>query len=90
MDFSQNSRVLQTNCTSYEILFWDAKTGKQDAKGASNNRDEQWATWTLTQGWPVQGVYPPFSDGLDVNAVDRSADSKVVATGDDFGLVKLF
>jgi len=26
----------------------------------------------------------------DVNAVDRSPDGKILATGDDFGLVKLF
>jgi microtubule-associated protein-like 6 len=26
----------------------------------------------------------------DINAVDRSPDGKVLATGDDFGLVKLF
>ena len=89
-DFAKNSRTLQSACTSYELLYWDARTGKQDTKGASNNRDEPWSSWTCTLGWPVQGVYPPCSDGLDVNAVDRSSDGQFLVTGDDFSYIKLF
>ncbi|CAM9949274.1 unnamed protein product, partial [Phaeothamnion confervicola] len=50
----------------------------------------RWATWTLPLGWPSQGIFPPGSDGTDVNAVCRSPDGSVLATGDDFGTVKLF
>lgn len=38
----------------------------------------------------MQGIYPPASMTDDVNAVDRSPDGQVLATGDDFGFVKLF
>ena len=38
----------------------------------------------------MQGIWPEGADGTDVNAVCRSHDKKVLATGDDFGLVKLF
>ena len=41
-------------------------------------------------GWPVQGVYPPCSDGLDVNSLERSHDGQFIVTGDDFSFVKLF
>ena len=90
LDFSVDSNVLQSTCTSYELLYWDVKSGKQDTRGASGNRDEKWNTWSCTLGWPVQGIYPPCSDGLDVNSVDRAYKSDVIATGDDFGGVKLF
>ena len=90
LDFSEDETVLQSNCTSYEILYWNVKTGKQDTRGASNNRDENWASWTCVLGWPVQGIYPPCSDGTDVNSVDRAHNSNIIATGDDFGLIKLF
>lgn len=90
LDFSKDGRVLMSNCTSYEILFWDTESCKQDTRGASNNRDEEWSTWTCTLGWPVQGVFPPCSDGTDVNSVDRCKKSGVIATGDDFGKVNLF
>ena len=40
--------------------------------------------------WPVQGIWPPFADGTDVNSVHRSPDNRLLATADDFGRVKLF
>ena len=36
------------------------------------------------------GVFPPGSDFTDVNATCRSKDGSLLASGDDFGLVKLF
>jgi len=42
-----------SNCTSYNILFFDVRTGKHNPSGASSLRDEKWATWTCTLGWPV-------------------------------------
>lgn len=41
-------------------------------------------------GWPVQGIFPPCSDGTDINSVDRTKDGSVCVTGDDFGTIKLF
>jgi microtubule-associated protein-like 6 len=79
-----------SNCTSYEILFFDTKTGKNLPSGASAFRNETWNTWTCTLGWPVQGIWPPFANGTDINSVDRSPDGIVLATADDFGKVKLF
>ncbi len=42
-------------------------------------RDTQFATWTCNLGFPVMGIFPPFSDGTDVNSVDRSKDQQVRA-----------
>ena len=53
-------------------------------------KNEPWATWTCTLGWPVQGIWPPCADGSDINCIERSPDGSVVATGDDFRTVKLF
>ena len=89
IDFTADSRYLQSNCGAYELLFWDVQTGKQE-KSASKMRDKQWATWTCTLGWPVQGIWPAEADGTDVNAVDRSSDQSTLVTADDFGQVKLF
>ncbi len=62
--------------------------------GASALRDEKWASWTCTLGWPVQGIWPECADGTDINAVDRShgkikAGYHILARGDDFGNVSL-
>lgn len=89
IDFSANSKYLQTNCGAYELLFWDVRNGKQ-ITSASSLRDQDWETWTCTLGWPVQGIWPPEADGTDVNSVDRSPNKSLLATADDFGKVKLF
>lgn len=90
MDFSKESLVLQSTAAGAgELLFWNVVTLKQ-IPSASAVRDVVWATWSCPYGWPVQGIWAPGSDGSDINAVSRSDDRDVVATGDDFGLVKLF
>jgi microtubule-associated protein-like 6 len=89
IDFSQNSKYLQSNSGDYELMFWDVRNGKQ-ITSASSLRDKEWETWTCTIGWPVQGIWPPEADGTDINSVDRSPDQQLLATADDFGKVKLF
>ena len=38
----------------------------------------------------MQGIWPAFADGTDVNAVCRSNSSKLLGYADDFGKVKVF
>lgn len=71
-DVSRDSCYLQSTCGAYELLFWDLNTGKQITSGATMLRDERWATWTSTLGWPVQGIYPKCTDGTFIHSVDRS------------------
>lgn len=85
MDFSLDSQMLQT----YDNWF-DMETGKNDKPSSIKWKNETWNTWTRTEGWHVSGIYPFGASGEDINAVDRSFDRKVLATADDFGLVKLF
>jgi WD40 repeat protein len=54
IDFSRNSKYLQSNSGDYELMFWDVRNGKQ-ITSASSLRDKEWETWTCTIGWPVQG-----------------------------------
>ena len=90
LDFSVNSEVIQSTSLSYELLYHNLNNGMHDPKGASGNKDEGWASWTCTLGWPVQGIWPPCSDGSDINSVKRSPSGRVLATTDDFSQVKLF
>lgn len=91
-DFSEDSQHLQSNCGAYELLYSKASSG-QHVTSATSMRDVNWATWTCTLGWPVQGIWPPCSDGTDINAVSRNNKTKRgawIVTGDDFGLVKMY
>ena len=83
LDFSADSKWLQTTCGAYELLFWDVRSPTPGAPytkakpqrirqqgNATAMRDVDWHTWTCTLGWPVQGIWPKCADGTDINAVD--------------------
>ena len=95
MDWSLDSQGIHTNDLSYEILYYNIGSMKQDPGGVSSFRDEPWASWTLPLGWPVQGIWPPGVDGSDINACDRSTGMhpdgyQLIASADDFSKVKVF
>ena len=94
IDWSVDSRFIHSTCQAYELLFFDTN-GQQITRGATMFRDEDWATWTATLGWPVQGIWRSEMDGSDINMVDRSQKSfdsgyRVLACAEDTGLVRLY
>ena len=89
IDISSCGQYIQSNCSAYEILYSDTTHGKQ-LTSASELKDVKWDTWTCTIGWPVKSIWTKGMDGTDINAVCRSRTSHLLATGDDFGKVKLF
>jgi len=90
LDWSTDSKHIQSICGAYELLFFNAETGTQMPNGATALRDEQWATFTVKLGWPVQGVFPSGTDGSHINGVDRSKSNDLIATADDYGLVNIY
>ena len=40
IDFTEDGKFLHSNSTSYDLLFWDASTGKHLTSGASQFCDE--------------------------------------------------
>eukprot|EP00983_Pelagomonas_calceolata_P121532 1160808-Pelagomonas_calceolata.AAC.12 len=40
----------------------------QPAQVRQNQRDTMWHTWTVTQGFPVMGIWRPDNDGTDINS----------------------
>eukprot|EP00606_Chrysophyceae_sp_TOSAG23-5_P000614 GSChrysophyteH2.ASY1.ANO1.813.1 assembled CDS len=89
LDLSANGRYMQSNCSAYELLFCDTTTGSQ-VVNADELKDVPWDSWTCTLGWPVQGIWATGMDGSDINTVSRSSSGHLVATGDDFGKIRLF
>ena len=53
-------------------------------------KDMEWASHSCIISFETIGIWPEGADGTDVNNCTRSSDSKLLATGDDFGKVKLF
>ena len=68
LDWSSDGRIIQSNCGAYEILYWDVKSGRQIRSTMDSlEADTSWSTWTCVLGFPVMGIWPPSSDGTDVN-----------------------
>ncbi|KAF4802612.1 hypothetical protein TURU_023792 [Turdus rufiventris] len=89
IDWSVDSKFLQTNDGAGERLFYKMPSGKH-----LTSKDEikgiHWASWTCVIGSEVSGIWPKYTNITDVNSVDGNYSSSVLVTGDDFGLVKLF
>uniref|UniRef100_A0A8C6PPX7 EMAP like 5 n=1 Tax=Nothobranchius furzeri TaxID=105023 RepID=A0A8C6PPX7_NOTFU len=88
MDWSTESKFLQTNDGSGRRLFYRMPSGKE-----VTNKEElklvQWASWTSVLGPEVNGIWPKYSDINDINSVDANFNNQVLVTADDYGLVKL-
>uniref|UniRef100_A0A671NSJ5 Echinoderm microtubule-associated protein-like 2 n=1 Tax=Sinocyclocheilus anshuiensis TaxID=1608454 RepID=A0A671NSJ5_9TELE len=89
LDWSTDSQFIVTNSGDYEILFWEASSGKH-ITSADAVRNLEWATSTCVLGFSVFGIWPEGADGTDINAVCRSHGNNLLASADDFGKVHLF
>uniref|UniRef100_A0A1B0C8Z4 Uncharacterized protein n=2 Tax=Lutzomyia longipalpis TaxID=7200 RepID=A0A1B0C8Z4_LUTLO len=89
LDWSEDSKVFRTNSGDYELLFWNPTTCRQ-MTNPSSLRDNAWATHSCTLTFESLGIWPENADGTDVNTAARSHDAKLMATGDDWGKVKLY
>ncbi|KAG1662874.1 Echinoderm microtubule-associated protein-like 1 [Nymphon striatum] len=89
LDWSFDSTYIQSNAGDYEILYWNAAVCRQ-VTNSSITRDIQWASQSCSLGFNVVGIWPEGADGSDINTCARTNEKHLLATGDDFGKVKLF
>lgn len=87
LDWTTDSQTLVVNSQAYELMWLDV--GSKSRLNASGAKDLDYATYTCTLGFAVQGIWPGV-DYTDVNSTCRSNDRQIIATGDDFGKVNIF
>jgi microtubule-associated protein-like 6 len=84
-------KLIMTNSGAKEQLFYEAPRGTRITSIKTTDIEKMdWFTWTGVLGLVCEGIWPPATDVTDVNSTDLTKDKKILATGDDFGLVKLF
>lgn len=88
--FFFSGKLLVTNSGAKEQLFFEAPRGKRITLKSTEVEKQKWHSWTGVLGVTCDGVWPPKCDVTDVNASALSRDGRLLATGDDFGFVKLF
>ncbi len=89
-DWSWDSQYIRSVCGAYELLFFNAKTGKHLPSGASDTIYVEWDSHSVKLGWNVEGIYPIGVDGTHINSVDHCRTHELIATGDDYGLVNVY
>lgn len=88
LDWDSQSTTLVTNSAAFELVYVNVPTGS--VMKASSCAETEWHTWTSVFGFPVKGIASGFGETIDVSAVCRSADGKVLAVGDCMGKVRLY
>ena len=88
LDWDVTSTNLVTNSSNFELIYVNVITSS--VVKASVFADTEWHTWTSVFGFNVKGLTLSFGDSIDVNAVCRSYNKKVLAIGDDYANVKLY
>ncbi len=93
-DFSDDSKYLQSMGDDQNLYFFNAGTA-QSMSNLSAMKDIKFSTLvsgahSCCYGWGTAGAFSAKDDGSNVRATCRSASGHLLATGDDFGNVKLF
>jgi WD40 repeat protein len=86
MDWSSDSRSLQTSGESQELMFWDVET-QQEFDSMAASRDIEWESYTCTIGWPVQGM---VGSGFLNTACQRSLSNHLLVSTNTDSIVRLF
>ncbi|TPX51863.1 hypothetical protein SeMB42_g00535 [Synchytrium endobioticum] len=87
IDWSADSRHMQTNAADGDLRFWAMPDGTPAAPAAV--ADAQWSTYSCVRAPPVLGIWGGGMDAPDVTTVCRNPAHTCCASGDDSALVKL-
>ena len=90
LDWGNDNDRLVCNSLAFELKYVSIEAKGVVASSSCVYDNDLWHTWTCLFGFPVQGIWPPAATGYIVNYTCRSQNQKIIATGDDFSLVKLF
>jgi len=89
MDWSNDSKYIQSDSSDCEILYWNAKDIVQVTK-LDELKSVRWDTWSLILGWPVQSIWESGWSNSTINAVARDKREKLLVTADDNSEIRLF
>jgi len=93
IQWSEDGKMVKTLTRDYEIAHWIVDSANRSLRFYPHIPDPDDTPWhgdPLVAGWDVQGCYQAEWDGTDLNDITMTEDQTIIATGDDFGCVRLF
>ncbi|KAF7252518.1 Echinoderm microtubule-associated protein-like 6 [Varanus komodoensis] len=91
--YKKTGECSKSSINSYKLMMVQenaSSTGCHHLTSKDEVKGLLWASWTCVMGPDVNGIWPKYSNTIDINSVDGNYNNAVLVTGDDFGLVKLF
>ncbi|KAL5014035.1 hypothetical protein ScPMuIL_008305 [Solemya velum] len=89
LDWSSDSRYIQSLSSEYDQLFWDVDS-HACINSASSMRDTDWSTLTCTLNHSLIGPWSNLKKGEQLNVIDRSHYRDFIVTGDNRGRIRLY
>ncbi|ETO12300.1 HELP domain containing protein, partial [Reticulomyxa filosa] len=92
LQWSTDGKIVKCLTRDYEVVHWLLDFNKKTAEFSTKIPDPDHIEWhndPLVAGWDVQGLYQRGWDGTDLNSVAVTSDRSLIASGDDFGTVRL-
>ena len=89
-DWTRDGKIIQINSGARERLFYEIPSCKRITPDKATVAKMDWCRWTTLLGPESEGIWPPYTNVTDINSTCTTNDMNIIATGDDFGLVKLF
>ena len=88
LDWSSDSKYIQINTDDWHISFFQLPKGNEIAEPPAGR--VKWASLSCILSKEINGIWPAYAEKTDIDAVSTSHSDQLLATGDDFGMVKLF
>lgn len=89
LDWSEDSRYLQTQSMNFELMFWKAHNCRplEDEKIID---DLKWFTHNCTIGFSVIGIWSDSIDSALINHCDKSSSQDLMVSVTDTGTINVF
>lgn len=90
LDWSEDSRYLQSVSGDYDLVYWDTYDMRQE-RNARAMRDVTWDSQSCVLGYCVTGAWSLLeNEDEDINVVCKSSYEDYLAVGDNQGAIRLF
>jgi len=93
IQWAEDGKMVKTLTRDYEVAHWIVDNDNRSLRFYPHIPDPDDVPWhgdPLVAGWDVQGCYQAEWDGTDLNDITMTEDNTLIATGDDFGQVRLY
>lgn len=88
VDWDITSTYLVVNSEKFGLAYVNVPSGSVIESSASSNI--AWYNWTCSFGYSMKGILAQLREKFDITSVCRSHSEKIVVTGNDEGVIKLY